>query len=233
MNVAGKITPLTIVVAFITLMDLVLGYAVSQVTGGMQITLVVFLIVYAFLFSSVFFFILWHRPYVFYPPSEYGKMNPAMFIAALRQTDMPEIVAKQLELAASVGLNPKDKVARFRIIDSLLTGQYDEVHTQYIILMHVIPCDLPFLESADENDTYIIEYDSNDATYGNFDSLRFHHRFEQTGFITKVKKDSKFSLTQSGHEFAQWLIDSGRKASFMRTKYGTWGESVIKQSNNQ
>lgn len=62
----GKITPLWIVAAFVTLTETVLSYALTQVDDGVQVALTVFVITYAILVAGAFFVILWNRPYVFY-----------------------------------------------------------------------------------------------------------------------------------------------------------------------
>ena len=82
----AKITPLWIVAAFVTLTETVLGYAVTQVTGGVQVALTIFVIVFAPIVAGAFFLVLWHRPYVFYPPSEYDGTDPEKFIDAVRGT---------------------------------------------------------------------------------------------------------------------------------------------------
>lgn len=82
-----RITPLWIVAAFVTLTETVLGYAVTRVTGGVQLVLTSFVILYAVLVAGLFFLVLWNRPYVFYPPSEYGPTDPAKFITALRSVE--------------------------------------------------------------------------------------------------------------------------------------------------
>jgi hypothetical protein len=219
MNIPAKVTPLWIVAAFVTLTETVLGYAITKVTDGVQIALTVFVICFALLVATAFFVILWNRPYVFYPPSEYGNTNPETFVSALRQGGLSKTVVEQVKLAASVGQNPKDKIAQFALIDGML----DEVHRQYLILMHVIPCDVPYTDSYYNQDIYEMEYGSSVAT-GGFDSRKFLEKIDGTGFISIISKGPKLSLTQSGHDFAQWLIDNGHKASFIKTSLGGWGE---------
>lgn len=72
---SAKVTPLWIVAAFVTLTEAVLGFAVTQVEGGVQIALTIFVISFALLVAGAFFLILWHRPWVFYPPSEYAALR--------------------------------------------------------------------------------------------------------------------------------------------------------------
>jgi hypothetical protein len=64
---SGKkaITPLWIVALFVSLTETVLGIAVTQTTGGVQVALTVFVLVFPVLIAGSFFAILWHKPYVF------------------------------------------------------------------------------------------------------------------------------------------------------------------------
>lgn len=115
------ITPLWIVALFVSLTELVLGAAVTQTTGGIQVALTVFVITFPVLIAGSFFLTLWHKPYVFYPPTEFGK-----------QTDVSEYVAamqrRPLLLKASSGKQiqqpPKEeeKRAANEIVDLFLEG---------------------------------------------------------------------------------------------------------------
>ncbi len=203
MKVPAKVTPLWIVAAFVTLTEAVLGYALTKVTGGVQVALTMFVIAFALLVASAFFLILWNRPYVFYPPSEYGSIDPKAFVSAIRQ-DVPPKIVEQAQLVASVERDPADADAQFRLIDSML----DEIHRQHLILMHEQSCDLPFGEFWSGH-TYEMEY---------------MKKLEGTGFVTLLTKGPKIALTPAGRRFAQWLIDHDRKATFMHTPSGGWGE---------
>lgn len=72
-----RLIPLGIVATFVTLTEAVFGFALTQVSGGVQVALTVFLIVYAIMATVAFFLILWFRPYVFYSPSEFGHIDHA------------------------------------------------------------------------------------------------------------------------------------------------------------
>ena len=65
-------TPLWIIALFVSLSETVLGVAVTQTTGGIQVALTTFVIGFPVLVAAAFFAILWDRPYVLYPPTEYG-----------------------------------------------------------------------------------------------------------------------------------------------------------------
>src|SRR5205823_838226 len=79
-----RVTPLWIVATFVTLTETVLGLALTQVAGGVQVALTGFVIAFALLVATAFFLILWFRPYVFYSPSEFGDLDPKAFVDAMR-----------------------------------------------------------------------------------------------------------------------------------------------------
>jgi len=66
-------SPLGIIALFLTVTETVTGIAVMQAAGGIQIALTCYVIVLPLLVLAAFFFVLWHKPYVLYPPSEYGR----------------------------------------------------------------------------------------------------------------------------------------------------------------
>lgn len=66
------LTPLWVISLFLSLTEIVTGIAVTQATGGVQVALTVFVIVFPLFVAGAFFAVLWNRPYVFYPPTEFG-----------------------------------------------------------------------------------------------------------------------------------------------------------------
>lgn len=216
-KIPARVTPLWIVAAFVTMTEVVLGYAVTQVTGEIQIALTVFVIAFAVLVAGAFFFVLWSRPYVFYPPSEYGSTDPKTFVSALR-SEVSEKVIEQVELVSSVERDPSNLEAQFKLIDSLL----DEAHRQHLILMHECKCDLPYYDYHGNN--YEIEYVNGGAASGNLDCRNFIKKLEGTGFVTLLTKGINISLTEEGRCFSLWLVEHGQKAVYMKTDFGGWGE---------
>ncbi|MEZ5944059.1 MAG: hypothetical protein R3C18_21925 [Planctomycetaceae bacterium] len=213
---SGKITPLWIVAAFVTLTEVALGYALTQVTGGVQIALTVFVISFALLVAGTFFFILWHRPYVFYPPSEYGDTDPKRFIDALRPS-IPEALAKKIEHAKS---DPDDVATQFALIDSLI----DDIAKQLLILMVEKDVTLPFAEY------YYIRYQFRtkaNICSGSISTQNFRRQLEGTGLIDLNVQGPTIELTVKGRQFAQWLLDQDGKADFFHSDVGSWGERSL------
>ena len=217
-KIPAKVTPLWIVAAFVTLTEAVLGYALTQVTGGVQIALTTFVIAFALVVAGAFFLILWNRPYVFYSPSEYGSIDPKAFVSALRP-EVPLKIFEQVQLVASIEKDPADTDAQFSLIDSML----DEIHRQHLILMHESKCELPYGEFWFGH-IYEMEYSNGGAASGGFDGRSFLKKLEGTGFVTLLPKGPMISLTESGHRFARWLVDHDKKADFLHTSFGGWGE---------
>jgi hypothetical protein len=90
---AGKkqLTPLWVISIFVSLTEVVLGVAASKTTGNIQVALVGFVMVFPMFIAAAFFLCLWSRPWVFYPPSDYGGMDVQQYVAALKAAP-PQLV---------------------------------------------------------------------------------------------------------------------------------------------
>jgi hypothetical protein len=203
-----KWTPLGIVAAFLALTEGVLAYAVAHVTAGVQIALAAFVILFPLLVASAFFFILWHRPWVFYSPSEYSGIDPKKFMSALR--DKPAI-AEQVKLARSVGDDPNNLDARFALIDSMV----GEVTSQVLILMFEKGEDFP-------TNAHMVYEHGGIAGNGAFESFG-DPSIEGTGLVKPASGGRLRTLTDEGKLFAKWLIKKGRKFDFFWSPFGGWG----------
>jgi hypothetical protein len=80
------LTPLWIVSIFVTFTESVLGIALTQASGGIQIALTTFVIIFPLLIASAFFITLWFKPFVFYPPKEFENVDVEKFVGAMRFT---------------------------------------------------------------------------------------------------------------------------------------------------
>jgi len=79
-----KMTPLWVISIFVSLTEVVLGVAASKTAGGIQVALIGFVMVFPLLIAGAFFACLWARPWVFYPPSEYGRIDVQRYVDALK-----------------------------------------------------------------------------------------------------------------------------------------------------
>ena len=68
----SSMTPLWVIFGFVSLCEVVAGLAVIQAEGNAQLILTAFVVIFPLLVAAAFFIILWKKPYVFYPPTEFG-----------------------------------------------------------------------------------------------------------------------------------------------------------------
>jgi hypothetical protein len=212
-SVPIKITPLWIVATFVTLTETVLGVAVTQVTGGVQVALTCFVIIFAVLVASAFFAILWSRPYVFYSPSEYGETDPRGFIDAMRGR-LPDQIAQQIEEAEAM---PQDEAAQFALIDGLI----DDAIRQHLILMREKMVSIPITEY------FVVRFETGKANgswmSGGISGTEIVKKVGGSGLVSIDVTGPSVKLTEMGIRFASWLVEKGRRNDYYASKLGGWG----------
>lgn len=206
------ITPLWIVAAFLSLTEVTLGFAVTQVMGWIQASLAIFVMIFPLLVAAAFFGILWNRPWVFYAPSEYGNVDPKHFMSAMRAAPL---VTEQLELAKSVEANPDDADARFALIDAMA----DEGECQWVIFMHETGKDVPGYSR------HVYEFKDHRAGSGSFNAGG-RNKLAGAGVTRSSGGGSFVSLTSEGRAFAEWLLKRGRRCDFFWSELGGWGSPI-------
>jgi len=78
--------PLGIIGLFVLFVEAVLLVGVGTTTGGIQVSLTIFVIGFPILIGIGFFLILWHKPYVLYAPQEFPKQTGVgEFVSAMQQ----------------------------------------------------------------------------------------------------------------------------------------------------
>src|SRR5947208_262877 len=102
----NRMTPIWVISLFLALTEMIVGIAVTKATGGIQIALTAFAIGFPIFIAIAFFLILWHRPYVLYPPTDYANADVQKFVEAMqrRQTDQNrtlELVENTMRSTAS------------------------------------------------------------------------------------------------------------------------------------
>lgn len=218
MQPKGRITPLWIIAAFLTLTEAVLGYAVTQTTDGVQIALTCFVIGFALLVAAAFFVILWNRPFVFYSPSEYGSIDPKTFISAMKSSISP-MVAEQVQMVRQVGEFPDNKDAQFCLIDSLI----DDVSRQHLILMFEQHIEIPFSHFS-QSHRYELGTRNESWAGGVLSGRDLFRKLEGTRFLEPPSHNRQnIRLTDDGKQFAKWLTNKGKKTEFFQTPFGSWG----------
>ncbi|HJR06019.1 MAG TPA: hypothetical protein VJ842_01885 [Pyrinomonadaceae bacterium] len=152
------ITPLWIVALFVSLTEIVLGVAVTQTQGGIQIALTVFVLAFPVLIAGMFFTILWHKPYVFYPPTEFGeKTNVRDFVDAMqrkpaldkemyqniheavRTTLMSGSIVSELTSAVSSGGDAKVEKKVEQILDSATHSTVNKIREVGFVKINTTP----------------------------------------------------------------------------------------------
>jgi hypothetical protein len=86
---------------FVSFTEITLGAATTQTTGGVQVALTAFVIVFPMLVAAAFFAVLWARPWAFYSPQEYSGVDARSFIEAL-QGKPDKIVTETKDLGDKV-----------------------------------------------------------------------------------------------------------------------------------
>lgn len=210
----GKITPLWIVAAFVTLTESVLGIALTQVTNGVQIALTAFVIIFALFVSSMFFLILWSRPYVFYSPAEYGGIDPKGFIDAMRGK-IPDQLVHQISEAEA---KPTDNTVQFVLIDSLI----DEAIRQHVILMNEKHVSIPILDSFGTR--FETGKANNSWMSGGISGREIGKRLGGSQLIDVDLANTSIHLTELGQKFARWLVETGKRNDYYSSNLGGWGE---------
>ena len=70
--------------ALLGVTDAGLAYVAGTTDGAAQVAVLVFLGLYTCALAAMFFVILWRRPWVLYPPSEYSLPNVGEYVAAMQ-----------------------------------------------------------------------------------------------------------------------------------------------------
>jgi ABC-type transport system involved in cytochrome bd biosynthesis fused ATPase/permease subunit len=99
---SGRVlTPLWVISLFVSLTEITLGAVTTQTSGGVQIALTAFVVVFPLLIAGCFFAVLYSKPWVFYSPREYTGIDAATFIEAL-QGKSNKLVTKTEDLSDRV-----------------------------------------------------------------------------------------------------------------------------------
>src|ERR1044071_4920386 len=139
------ITPLWIVALFVSLTETVLGVAVTQTQGNIQVALTVFVLTFPLLIAGSFFGILWHKPYVFYPPTDFGEQTKVgEFVEAMQRRPQIKTAEAGGGLTVTSGtLNPieaveekGDEVTLDKFIDEIVEYFIDSVSLSGLTILH-------------------------------------------------------------------------------------------------
>lgn len=214
----AKLSPLWIVSLFVTFTETVLGIAVMKTTGNVQVSLTIFVIVFALLVVTAFFAVLWFKPHHFYAPADFGDMAPREFVDALRGA--PKETVMQV---AQVSRDPTDKTAVYRLLGNIL----DSTFHQYLILMAEKSVEIPYASGWSAHFGHLYSHGTRNRTFsqGGFNSEEFARKLDGTDFLEVFQNNGmRLRITDAGRKFAEWLIQQGKKQEFLKTPYGGWGK---------
>jgi len=97
------LSPLWIIAIFLSFSETVLGFAVTRTTGGIQVALTTFVVSFPALVGAVFFLILWKKPYVFYPPTEFSKsVDVKAYVDAMQSREAPPVTPISTKAIANI-----------------------------------------------------------------------------------------------------------------------------------
>ena len=110
------ITPLWIIALFLSLTETMLGVAVTQTVGAIQIALTTFVIVFPLIIAGAFFIILWFKNYVLFPPEVFNRMDVNAYVKAMQHRE-PDISGFSLNNQNVQQLTKKELIITEESID--------------------------------------------------------------------------------------------------------------------
>ena len=138
--------PIWMVGALLGFADAGLAYVGTVTDGRIQIAVLVFLGLYTCALTGMFFLILWDRPWVLYPPSEFRSTSVREFVAAMQANPVrAERLASELgnELSlqgalgqslsdATIGLDPVQRKAVLDVAERTRTAVVDRIRNAVV-----------------------------------------------------------------------------------------------------
>ena len=80
--------PLGIISLFFSISEAFVLYSITKASGSIQWVLIIFAFIILFGVGFMFFYILWKKPYLYYPPSEYNQdVKPGDYISAIKDSN--------------------------------------------------------------------------------------------------------------------------------------------------
>ena len=138
--------PIWMIGALLGFADAGLAYVGTVTDGGIQIAALVFLGLYTCALAGMFFLILWKRPWVLYPPSEFRSPSVREFVAAMqgnpiRAESLASELGNELSLQgalgqglsdATIGLDPVQRKAVLDVAERTRTAVVDRIRNAVV-----------------------------------------------------------------------------------------------------
>lgn len=113
-----SLTPLWVITSFVSLTEIIAGIAASKTSGAVQDWLTAFVCLFPFSIAVAFFAVLWARPYVFYPPTDFGSAQDVQsYVQAMQgkakevsPSGKPDEKEKEIQPAPALTKQPEPEV---------------------------------------------------------------------------------------------------------------------------
>lgn len=129
----SNITPLFVICTFLSLTELILGVGVIQTTGGIQIALTTFVVVFPPVVAAVFFTFLWKRNHVLYAPHEYGIPSDAQSFRR-QMADAANEVGQKVSEAKDIALQLEGLKAELIALQDEIDAKFEEANLANIAM---------------------------------------------------------------------------------------------------
>ena len=138
--------PLGVIATLLGVIDAGLAGVGAATDGGIQIAVLTFLGLYTCAVAGMFFLILWYRPWVLYPPSEYASTSAREFVAAMQgNPTLAERLASEVDNELSLdgalgrrlsdatsGLDPRQRRAVLDVAEVTRTAVVDRIRNAVV-----------------------------------------------------------------------------------------------------
>lgn len=119
-------TPLAIISAFVTLVEITLTTGIVNTEGSVQLILTWFAVLFPVLIAIGFFLLLWFKPYHLYAPTEYSQSGSAReFVDAIRQDRQ---TPTELKAISTEGIGGESETEGL-----LLSGLLNTYHKTFVL----------------------------------------------------------------------------------------------------
>ena len=118
-------SPIGVVGGFTALSEIAMVIAAVQTEGGIQFLMTLFAVLFPIGIAGAFFYVLWHRPEVLYPPREYGTTSVSDYADAMRQRSLgpsPDKIAKTIEMSIQKAISAREPELIQAVSESMTTG---------------------------------------------------------------------------------------------------------------
>jgi len=129
----------------------------------------------------------------------------------------PTLIEDLERKVQNVQAHPDSEEPKFELLTSLL----EPCHIQLLILVH--EKGIPLLNEPWQNFGFRTAQEDGRFSCGTTSVSDFCKKLADTGLLRQDMHNT-VTLTELGHNFAEWLRKKGKKALYFETDFGKWGE---------